>query len=650
MLIARAKQAVMIIEIGHIALILAFLTAILQAVLPLWGAQRGNVRFMVTGDKAAKAQFVLIAIAFVCLTYAFIKSDFSVQLVEINSHTDKPLIYKISGVWGNHEGSMLLWVLILSLFGALVPVFGKSLPSGLKARALSIQAMIAVGFLGFVLFTSNPFLRNETPPLNGQGLNPLLQDPGLAFHPPFLYLGYVGFSMSFSFALAALIEGRVDAIWARWLRPWVLIAWSFLTIGIVMGSIWAYYELGWGGWWMWDPVENVSFMPWLTGTALLHSILVLSRRHAMPSWTVLLAITTFSLSLVGTFIVRSGVLVSVHSFAVDPKRGIFILALLGIATGGGLLLYALRGHRLKGGPSFGMVSKEGGLLLNNLLLCVAAFTVFLGTFYPLLIEVFSDEKISVGAPFFERTFAPVMVVLIVFMGIGPLLKWRQDNVKSLIRFFVFGAVIFAVIVLLTLLFGKSVLGALAIALAVWLGFSTLYSMAKKTRFGKTGFLTRLKAQPANVWGFFLAHLGMAICVVGISAMSVWEMDSAKVLKIGEEMKLGGYEFVLDNVSEARGDNYQALAAKIMVKKNDKEIAHLNTQKRYYPIRKMVTTEAGINVGIFRNLYVGLGDGDSEKGFVIRAYIHPFVNWIWFGALLMALAGFVSLIPTRGVKS
>ncbi len=637
-------------EIGHIALIVAFLIAILQSVLPLWGAQKSDARLMAFADRAAKAQFLLLLLSFLALTYSFIISDFSVQLVAINSHTDKPMLYKISGVWGNHEGSMLLWVLILAIFGALVPVFGKHLPSGLKARALSVQAMIGVGFLGFILFTSNPFLRLSNPPANGQGLNPLLQDPGLAFHPPFLYLGYVGFSMSFSFALAALIEGRVDAIWARWLRPWVLVAWSFLTIGIVMGSIWAYYELGWGGWWMWDPVENVSFLPWLTGTALLHSIMVLGRRHSMPSWTILLAITCFSLSLVGTFIVRSGVLTSVHSFAVDPKRGVFILALLGLFTGAGLLLYALRGNSLKGGPGFSIISKEGGLLLNNLLLCVAAFTVFLGTFYPLLVEAFSDGKISVGEPYFDRTFAPIMIVLILFMGVGPLLKWRKDSLKSLKRFFIISLPFFALISVLTFIFGKTVLGALAMGLAAWLGLASIMALGKKTGFGKKGFGTRLRAQPASVWGFFLAHLGMAICVAGVTGMSVWETDKAAVLKIGDSLQLGRYEFTLDDVSEVQGANYQALAAKITVKQSGKIISHLNSEKRFYPVRNMVTSEAGFDIGVNRNLYVGIGDGNPKDGFVLRSYIHPLVNWIWFGALLMALAGFVSLIPDKRRKT
>jgi cytochrome c-type biogenesis protein CcmF len=633
----------MIAEIGQIALILALLIAVAQSALPMWGAHSSNNRLMAFGDRAAKMQFALIAVAFAALTVAFINSDFSVKLVAINSHTDKPLLYKISGVWGNHEGSMLLWVLILSIYGALVPKYGKSLPAGLKARALAVQGMISAGFLGFILFTSNPFLRLEQIPLNGQGLNPLLQDPGLAFHPPFLYLGYVGFSMAFSFSVAALIEGRVDAVWARWLRPWVLVAWSFLTIGITMGSVWAYYELGWGGWWMWDPVENVSFLPWLVGTALLHSIMVLGKRHSMANWTILLGITAFSLSLVGTFVVRSGVLTSVHSFAVDPARGVYILALLLLATGGGLTLFALRAHTLRGGPSFTLVSKEGGLLLNNLLLVTATFTVFLGTFYPLLIEAFTNGKISVGEPYFDRTFAPVMIVLVAFMGLGPLVKWREDSWVSLKRHLVKSLILLLVITGLVWWQGKSVLGALSIGFAAYLAFSTLVAFGRKIKFGQGGSLKMLCAQPASTWGFFIAHMGIAICMVGITAMSVWAGDDAKVLKLGESMTVSGYEFTLKSITPGAEQNFQKLVGVVEVQKNGRKIGTLQSARRFYEVRQMITTEAGIQVRPMRNLYVGVGEGDADKGWVVRAYVHPLVNWIWLGALMIALAGFVSIL-------
>lgn len=639
----------MIAEFGQIALILALLVAIGQSTLPLFGAQRNDARLMAFADRAALAQFLFVGLSFLALTIVFVGSDFSVQLAATHSHTAKPMLYKITGVWANHEGSMLLWVLILSIFGALVPIFGKTLPSSMKARALAIQGMIGVGFLAFILFTSNPFLRLNPVPIDGQGLNPLLQDPGLAFHPPFLYLGYVGFSMAFSFSVAALIEGRVDAVWARWLRPWVLLAWSFLTIGITMGSIWAYYELGWGGWWMWDPVENVSFLPWLAGTALLHSILVLGKRHAMANWTILLGITTFSLSLVGTFVVRSGVLTSVHAFAVDPARGVFILALLVLATGGALALYAVRAHTLRGGPSFDLVSKEGGLVINNILLIVATSTVFLGTFYPLLIDAFSGDKISVGAPYFDLTFAPIMLILIGFMGIGPLVKWRKDSLYSLRKHLVISLIIIAAVTLLVTWLGKSVLGALAIGIAAYLAYSTLVAFGRKIRLGQASFgesVRLMKAQPGAVYGFLLAHMGIAIATFGITGMSVWAGENAKVLKIGESLTVSGYEFTLQDINVGQRDNFEYLSGHVAVTKNGKNIANLKSERRFYPIREMVTSEAGIKVRLSSNLYAGIGDGNERDGWVVRAYTHTFVCWIWIGALLMALAGFASLADSR----
>ncbi|MEE9271782.1 MAG: heme lyase CcmF/NrfE family subunit [Robiginitomaculum sp.] len=635
----------MFAEIGLLALILAFLTACVQAVLPMIGAERGDRRLMALGSRAAITQFILIAIAFGALTISFIQSDFSVKLVALHSHTDKPLLYKISGVWGNHEGSMLLWVFILSVFGALVPLFGKMLPESLKTRALAVQGLIGAGFLAFILFTSNPFLRLNPALVNGNGLNPLLQDPGLAFHPPFLYLGYVGFSMPFSFSIAALIEGRVDAVWARWLRPWVLLAWSFLTIGITMGSVWAYYELGWGGWWMWDPVENVSFMPWLVGTALLHSILVFGKRHSMASWTILLGIAAFSLSLIGTFVVRSGVLVSVHAFAVDPTRGVFILALLVLATGGGLTLYALKAHTLRGTPRFEALSKEGGLILNNLLLVTATATVFLGTFYPLMIDIFTNDKISVGSSYFDKTFGSVMFILIAFMGIGPLVKWRKDSFANLRVHLLVSLIIIIIVSVLTALIGKSILGGIAMGLAAYLAFSTLVAFGRKIGFGKGG-IRRLRAQPAQTYGFLLAHLGIAIFMAGVTAMSVWAKDDAKVLKIGESMQLGGYEFTLASVTSGQRDNYSYSSSMVKVSKKERKVGTLKSEIRQYPNYGrdgMGTTEAGIQVRPMRNLYVGVSKGKDSESFVVRAYVHTMVVWIWVGALMMALAGFVSLL-------
>ena len=632
----------MIAEFGHIALIAALLVAGLQAGLPLWGASRNNIRFMQFGDRAALIQFGLILIAFMALTAVFLTSDFSVKLAATHSHTAKPLIYKISGVWGNHEGSMLLWMLMLALFGALVPIFGKNLPMTLKARAIGVQGLLGIGFLAFILFTSNPFERLNPVPLDGLGLNPLLQDPGLALHPPFLYLGYVGFSMAFSFSVAALIEGRVDAIWARWLRPWVLLAWSFLTIGITIGSFWAYYELGWGGWWMWDPVENVSFMPWLAGTALLHSVLVLGTRHIMASWTVLLGITAFSLSLIGTFVVRSGVLVSVHSFAVDPARGVFILALLVIATGSALTLYALRANTLRSDAGFKPLSREGGLLLNNILLVIATATVFLGTFYPLFIDAISREKISVGAPYFDLTFGPIMCGLIAVMAFAPLLKWRDGKWNTLKRPFIIALILAFIISILTLWIGKSVLGGLSLSLAAILALGTIISVGRKSGWS----MARLLRQPAATYGFVLGHLGVAIFTVGVTIMSVWADDEVARLKIGETATLGKYEFTLRDIENGQQENYQFQRGVFDVKADAKPMTKLASERRYYPVREMFTTEAGLDLSPTSTVFASLSEGDAKNGWVVRVYYHPYVVWIWIGALIMALAGFVSLFDRR----
>ncbi len=631
----------MIAELGHFTLILALLTALAQGVFPLLGAQKSHDDLMALGDRLARLTFVLIALSFAALTWAFITSDFSVKLAATHSHTAKPFIYKISGVWGNHEGSILLWTLMLALYGAAIPAFGKTLPVSLKARALAIQGLLTFGFLAFILFTSNPFERLDPMPINGLGLNPLLQDPGLAIHPPLLYMGYVGFSVAFSFSVAALIEGRVDALWARWLRPWVLFAWSFLTLGITMGSIWAYYELGWGGWWMWDPVENVSFMPWLAGTALLHSILVLGTRHQLATWTVLLGISAFSLSLIGTFVVRSGVLVSVHAFAVDPARGVFILALLLAATGGALGLYALRAKTLKGANGYEIISRQGGLVLNNLLLITATATVFLGTFYPLFMDALTGEKITVAKPYFDLTFAPIMMLLIVFMGAAPLLKWSGDSLGSLKGFAVKAVLPLLFIIVATALFGKSVLGGLGFALAFYLAAGTIAAFARRSQ----GFQT-WRAQPAATYGFVLAHLGMAVFTAGVTAMSIWAKDDIGRLKIGESLTLGAYEFTLQSAAPGARENYQFLGAQISVKHQNKALKSLQSEQRFYPVRDMITTEAGFHFSPTSTVFAAIGEGNVRDGFILRANIHPYVTWIWLGALLMALAGFVSLCDKR----
>ncbi len=631
----------MIAEIGHFLLILAFVTAFAQALLPLIGAHKNHSAFMKFGDRAAQVQFALLGLSFLALTLTFLASDFSVKLAATHSHSLKPLIYKISGVWGNHEGSILLWAVLLSLYSCLFSLFSKTLPAELRARTLGVQGLLSIGFLGFILFTSNPFERLFPAPADGSGLNPLLQDPGLAIHPPLLYMGYVGYSLAFSMAVAALISGKIDRDWARALKPWSLLSWSFLTLGITMGSIWAYYELGWGGWWMWDPVENVSFMPWLIGTALLHSIIVMERRQNLAHWTVLLAITTFSLSLIGTFVVRSGVLVSVHSFAVDPKRGVYILGLLLLSTGGALTLYALRAKTLVRRATFDRVSREGGLVLNNLLLATATATVFLGTFYPLLMDAFTGDKISVGAPYFEMTFAPIMSVLILFMGAAPLLKWQADSLSSLKRFSLIIGLCALGIIGLTALLGKSVLGGVGLALSAYLAYGAIQALRKRLPLSKLP-----RAAKFHSLSFVIGHFALAIFTLGAVIMSVWADDTIGRVKPGEAVKVAGYTFTLDTVSTGQIQNYSYRLAEVTVSKQGKTIDTLKTEQRFYPVRNMITTEAGFRYAPMATLFAALGDGTAEDGFILRANYQPAVVWIWIGALLMALAGFLSLFGLR----
>ncbi|MEM6653014.1 MAG: heme lyase CcmF/NrfE family subunit [Pseudomonadota bacterium] len=641
----------MLAEIGQITLILALLVSGLQAWMGLQGAHQNDRRAMRFADRAAIVQATLCIAAFALLAHAFMVSDFSVKLVTTNSHTSKPMIYKFSGTWGNHEGSMLLWIMVMALFGAAMVWFGKTLPSGLRARAIAIQGLTTTGFLAFLIFTSNPFERLSPVPENGIGLNPLLQDPGLAIHPPFLYLGYVGFSVAFSFAVAALIEGRVDAMWARWIRPWVLLAWSFLTIGIVLGSVWAYYELGWGGWWFWDPVENVSFMPWLAGTALLHSTLVAQARGSFIRWTLLLAITTFSLSLVGTFIVRSGVLTSVHAFAVDPDRGVFILALLILATGGALALYAMRSGKIAHGAKFELESREAGLVLNNVMLVVSTATIFLGTFYPLVIDAMTGDKITVGPPYFEMTFGPIMAVLIVFMAVAPMVKWRRDNwqrIRKPLRLMAFAAI---PVTLAVAVLGSTFFGAIGMGLAAWLAIGTCTNYARKLRLGQTkssigNLVQRFTLLPGATHGFALAHLGLAVCTVGVVAMGVWSDEEVDRLRLGESISVSGYDFRLEGVDQARGPNYISETGRIVIERNGQPVARLNPEQRLYPVERNTTTEGSMEVGALRILYAAKGEGNPEEGWVVSVYYHPLVIWIWIGALMMAMGGFVSVADRR----
>ena len=641
----------MIPEIGHYALILALFAALIQGTLPLAGAQRGDVAWMALARPAAGIQFIFILTAFLALMHAYVTSDFSVLNVVNNSHSAKPLLYKISGVWGNHEGSMVLWMLILSLFGCAVALFGGNLPPTLRARVLAVQGLIGTGFLLFMLFTSNPFERVFPAPLDGNDLNPLLQDPGLAFHPPFLYLGYVGFSMAFSFAIAALIEGRVDAAWARWVRPWTLVAWCSLTLGIALGSWWAYYELGWGGWWFWDPVENASFMPWLAGTALLHSATVAEKRDALKSWTILLAIITFSLSLIGTFLVRSGVLTSVHTFAQDPTRGLFILGLLIIAIGGSLTLYALRAPAMKAGGLFAPISREGSLVLNNLLLMTAAATVFLGTLYPLVLDAVGGGTVSVGPPYFTATFVPLMVPMIVLMAIAPMLAWKRGDLAGAFTRLRLAAAVVVVIALGTWYLKSEgpVLAVLGLALAGWLFTGTLIEFSgrlKLFRIGMRESLRRAAHLPRATYGMTIAHAGIAIVVAGITASSAWQTEKIQVLRPGETVEVAGYIFTFEGTQELQGPNYTIERGTFQVSRDGAPIARLFPERRFYPVQGRQTTEAAIYTTWFADLYAVIGDADGEDGRVTRLYHNPLVPWIWVGAVVMAMGGAVSLSDRR----
>ncbi len=632
----------MIAELGHFLLILALCVALAQAVLPAIGARQDNASLMQFGRRAAGLQCVLLAASFFALILVFVGSDFTVKLAALHSHSAKPLLYKISGVWGNHEGSILLWTLMIGIYSACFAKSKQALPDKLRALTLACQGALSVGFIAFILFTSNPFERLSPAPIDGNGLNPLLQDPGLAIHPPMLYLGYVGFSIAFSMAIAALILGKVDKDWAKWLRPWTLTAWSFLTLGITLGSIWAYYELGWGGWWMWDPVENVSFMPWLLGTALIHSIMVLERRTGLAHWTVLLAISAFSLSLIGTFVVRSGVLVSVHAFAVDPARGVFILMLLLAATGGALSLYAMRAKTLFAPAEFERISKDGGLVLNNILLATATLTVFLGTFYPLFIDAIQGNQISVGAPYFDATFAPIMTVLIIFMGAAPLLRWRQARVSELKSLRPSLIIIAISIIAAIIIFRKFALGFIGLALAAYLAASSIIALGRRTKW-KAASLTK---QPASFWGFFLAHMGVAIFTAGAVTMSSWSYEAIGRIKPNETLRNSGYEFTLQIPATGLRENYEYLGADVIVTKNGKPVKTLYTEQRFYPVRNMVTTEAGFHFTPAITVFAAIGEGNNKDGYVLRANYQPLVTWIWFGAILMALAGFISLL-SRG---
>jgi cytochrome c-type biogenesis protein CcmF len=581
------------------------------------------------------------------LMWAFISSDFSLLLVVQNSHSAKPMLYKISGTWGNHEGSMLLWILIVSLFGATAAWFGTNLPPSLRARVLSVQGAIGVAFFAFILFTSNPFTRLAVPPFDGQDLNPLLQDPGLAFHPPFLYLGYVGLSMAFSFAVAALIEGRVDAAWGRWVRPWTLAAWIFLTIGIALGSWWAYYELGWGGFWFWDPVENASFMPWLLSAALLHSAIVVEKRESLKSWTILLAILAFGFSLIGTFIVRSGLLTSVHAFANDPERGVFILMILGFFTGGALILFALRAGTMEAKGVFGLVSRESALLTNNILLAVSCFVVFVGTMWPLVAEMFFDRKLSVGPPFFNMAFTPFMLVLGLVLPVGAMMPWKRAEIKRAfypLRYaFVLALAIAGLVWVMQT--GRSILGPIGVFLAAWVVMGAIIDLASRTGRGG-GHWGRLLRLPRADWGKMLSHSGLGITMLGVAGITSWQYEDIRVAQIGQPYDVGAYTITLNGVADSEGPNYLATIADITLSKDGRVLSEMRPEKRIYPVAQMPTTEAAIDYNLARDVYVVIGDEQDAGGWAVRTYVKPLTNWIWIGCAFMALGGCFSLSDRR----
>jgi cytochrome c-type biogenesis protein CcmF len=641
----------MIAEFGHYALVLALALALVEASVPMVGARKNDPVLMAVAGPAALAQFCFVAIAFAALTICYVRSDFSVLNVFENSHSAKPLVYKLSGLWGNHEGSMLLWVLILTLFGALVALFGGNLPARLKATVLAVQSSIAVAFILFILVTSNPFLRIAEPPFEGRDLNPILQDPGLAIHPPLLYLGYVGLSIAFSFAIAALIDGRIDAAWARWVRPWTLLAWMFLTLGIAMGSYWAYYTLGWGGWWFWDPVENASLMPWLAATALLHSALVMEKRDALKVWTILLAILAFSLSLIGTFLVRSGVLTSVHAFATDPTRGVFILLILVLFIGGSLALFALRAPLLKQGGLFAPVSREGALVLNNLFLVSACATVFIGTLYPLALEALTGEKISVGAPFFNATFAPLFVPLLIAVPFGPLLAWKRGDVLGVAQRLVGAAAIgvITVAVVFAMEGGGPILVPFAIGLALYVIAGALMEILERTGLLKVPIATafaRAKGLPRSAWGAAFAHVGLGITLLGIIGETQWSLERIAELKPGQSISIRRYDLRFDGVTTRQGPNYRDLAAHFTVRRHGEFIGVLEPAKRSFPSRGTAITQTALMTRGVSQLYLSLGDPNPDGSLAVRLYYKALVLLIWLGAVVMVIGGALSLSDRR----
>jgi cytochrome c-type biogenesis protein CcmF len=640
----------MVIELGHFALILAFALSLVSAVVGFVfrGSSAPVVLFL---RHAALLQFVLVGAAFAALIQAFVTSDFSLALAYEHSHSLQPLLYKVTSVWGNHEGSMVLWVLILVLFGAAVAAFGRPLPPELLALVLAMQGLMVAAFTGFTLFTSNPFLRLFPAPFEGQDLNPVLQDIGLAIHPPLLYMGYVGFSICFSFAVAALISGRIDAAWARWVRPWTLLSWAFLTLGIAMGSYWAYYELGWGGWWFWDPVENASFMPWLAGTALLHSAIVMEKRNALKIWTVFLAIITFSLSLLGTFLVRSGILTSVHTFASDPTRGMVILTMLALFIGGAFTLFALRSNQLRAGGLFQPLSREGALILNNLFLATATGAVLVGTLYPLVLDALTGQSISVGAPFFDLTFGALMVPLLILLPLGPFLAWKRGDLVGVVQRLAgaAGLAMFCAILFFSLSGASLSLAPLGLLLGFWVMFGALAELADKARLGRLPIgqsMRRLIGLPRTSFSTALAHFGMGVCVIGIVAATAWEAERVVTMNPGDQQVVAGYTISFSGLTEEAGPNFAAEHGTFVITAPGGETRSTIAERRVYVASGQPTTEAAIETYGFSQVYLQLGEEAADGSHVVRIWFKPYVTLIWLGCVMMALAGLVSLSYRR----
>ena len=637
----------MIPEIGHFALTLALFLALIQGILPILGAARGDAVLMGMARPAALGQFVFVALAFGCLTQAFLANDFSVLYVAEHSNSQLPTIYRFAAVWGGHEGSLLLWTFILTLWTVAVSLFSKRLPEEMVARVIGTMGLISVGFLLFMLFTSNPFDRLLPAAADGRDLNPLLQDPGLVFHPPMLYMGYVGFSVAFAFAIAALLGGKLDAAWARWSRPWTTVAWVFLTLGIVIGSGWAYYELGWGGWWFWDPVENASFMPWLVGTALIHSLAVTEKRGAFKNWTVLLAIIAFSLSLLGTFLVRSGVLTSVHAFATDPRRGIFILSFLCVVIGGSLALFAWRAPKVGLGGGFDLISRESLLLVNNVLLTVAAASVFLGTLYPLFMDALGYGKLSVGPPYLETVFAPIMAIAAFLMGIGTFACWKQANMAEMVKhlwgWFAASVVLAVAVVAAFDHWSAPIIG--GVTLGFWSLLSALAYLVARVR-GSANVWERLRTTPRATYGMLLAHAGIGVFILGVTLVKGYETTNEVRMREGDTTTVGGYVFRFNNIKETKGPNYMAMRATLEVTLNGAKVTTLYPEKRFYNVQAMPMTESGIDIGLFRDLYVALGEAISMDEWIVRVQHKPMVDWIWAGCLLMALGGVLAATDRR----